>query len=108
MNDNTVNLPRRKLVQISPSDVTVVPQVDQLISDALSIIGAELAFYRGKAKRGINLDLKEAKVVQSYVEALVKLNKEARESSKNEDLSNLSNEELLSLAENLVAKSSKE
>lgn len=108
MTDNNLNLPNRKIVQLNSSDVTVVPQVDTLISDALSIIGAELAFYRSKAKKGLNLDLKEAKVVQSYVEALVKLNKEARESARQEDLSNLSNEELLSLAENLVAKSGKE
>jgi len=107
MTDNNLNLPKRKLVKLQESDVTVVPQVDTLITDALSIIGAELAHYRSKTKKGINLDMKEARIVQSYVEALVKLNKEARETARQEDLSNLSNEELLQLAETLVANNNK-
>lgn len=82
--------------------VNVLPSVDSLVSDAMSIISSELAFYRAKTKRGISLDMKEARIVRDYVDALVKLSKEARECSRQEDLSKLSNEELLQLAVELV------
>jgi len=97
--------PKRRIVlpkktnQVSQSDVTVVPTLDALLTDAKAIIGAELAQYRHKVKKGITLDLKEARAVQGYLDTLVKLSKEERETAQLEDLSNLSDEELLKLAE---------
>jgi hypothetical protein len=85
-------------------DVTIVPTLDALVSDAMSIIGTELSFYRAKTKRGARLDLKEAKVIRDYVEALVKLSKEAREASRHQDLTEMTNEELLQLAMKLISK----
>ena len=79
-----------------------IPAVDLLLHDAKAIIASELAYYRQKTSRGITLDLKEARAVQNYLETLIKLQKEEREASRAQDLSNLSNEELLDLATKLL------
>lgn len=89
-------LPSDKRGQIDPP--TIVPTLESLLSDALSIIGGELAQYRSKSKRGVTLDLKEARAVQGYMEALIKLSREDRERARSEDLTNLSDEELRQLA----------
>lgn len=85
------------------SSVTVVPKVETLLSDALVVIGTELARFRAKVQRGASLDLKEGRAVRDYVEAIVKLSKETRESARAEDLSTLTNEELLQLATSLLS-----
>ena len=96
------NLPKQTSRSNPLTPAVVSPTVDLLINDAVSIIGAELASYKRKIGLGARLDLKEAKIVRDYVEALCKLSKEAREISRAEDLSNLSNEELLQLATQLI------
>jgi hypothetical protein len=102
--------PKRRIVlpkkynQIEDKDVVMVPKLESLMTDALSIIGAELAHYRSKSGRGVTLDLKEARVIQAYMDSLVKMSKEAREQARAEDLSDLSNEELLQLATELNKK----
>ena len=77
---------------------SIIPAVDLLLHDAKAIVAAELAQYRNKTSRGISLDLKEARVVQGYLETLIKLQKEERDQARAEDLSNLSDEELMELA----------
>lgn len=77
---------------------TIIPAVDLLLHDAKSIVAAELAQYRSKVSRGNTLDLKEARVVTNYLDTLIRLQKEEREAARAEDLSNLSDEELLDLA----------
>ena len=72
------------------------------MNDALAIIGSELAQYRNKTKRGITLDLKEARVIANYMDTLTRASKESREQARAEDLSELSNEELLQLATQLA------
>ena len=106
MNDKPNRPPKRTIVrpQLNRDDVTVLPSLSALLDDAKSIIGAELAQYRHKVKRGVTLDLKEARAVQGYMETLVKLSKEERENTRSEDLSSLSNEELLQLATELTRK----
>lgn len=86
-------LPKRE-----ESKVQVINDTDLLLNDAKVIIAAELAHYRSKASRGISLDLKEARVIQGYLDSLTKLQKEEREQARAEDLSNLSDEELMQLA----------
>ena len=99
---------RRKIVmpeksnQLENSDVTVVPSINHLLNDALSIIGAELAQYRAKTSRGVTLDLKEARVIANYMDTLTRASKEAREQARADDLSDLSNEELRQLAMELA------
>lgn len=93
-------LPERKRGEIS--EVNVVPTLESLMSDGLAIIGSELAAYRAKSKRGVMLDLKEARVIQAYMDAVVKLSKEDRERARAEDLANLSDEELKQLASEVL------
>lgn len=100
--DDKPNKPKRRIV-MPPNkepkiETTIVPTLESLMSDAMSIIGSELARYRQKTSRGVTLDLKEARAVQSYMESLVKLSKEDRERTRAEDLVNLSDEELKQLA----------
>lgn len=92
----------RTLRRIIPQAVVVVPTVDRLMNDALSIIGSELACYKSKASKGIRLELKEANAVQGYIETLIKLNRETREAARMHDLSNLSDEELSKLAHEVL------
>lgn len=91
--------------QVDQSTVVVVPTLNTLMSDALSIIGAELTHYRSKTKRGVTLDLKEARVIANYMDTLTRASKESREQARAEDLSELSNEELLQLATSLAKNS---
>jgi len=86
------------------SEVITVAPLERLLADAMNIIGAELAVYRAKTQTGKPLDVREAKAVQGYVDTLVKLSKEAREQTRSQDLANLTNEELLQLATELVNK----
>jgi hypothetical protein len=92
----------RKKILGEVNELTVIPSVEALVCDALSVISSELSFYKAKTARGARLDMKEARVVRDYVEALCKLTREAREAAKQEDLSNLSDKELLELASTLV------
>ena len=107
MNDQTKK-PKKRIVlpkktnQVDPDEVTVVPTLNSLMNDALAIIGSELAQYRNKTKRGITLDLKEARVIANYMDTLTRASKESREQARAEDLSELSNEELLQLATQLA------
>jgi hypothetical protein len=81
---------------------SVIPAVDILVNDAKAIICSELARYRTKSERGVTLDLKEARVIQGYLETLIKLQREEREQARSDDLSNLTNEELLELASKVL------
>lgn len=107
MTDETIK-PKRRIVmpekknQIEQSDVVVVPSLNTLMNDALSIIGCELAQYRAKTARGITLDLKEARVIANYMDTLTRASKESREQARAEDLSELSDEELIQLVTKFV------
>jgi hypothetical protein len=95
--------------KLDTSNVAVVPKIESLLSDALVVIGSELARYRAKAARGASLDTHESRAVREYVECICKLSKEAREAARQQDLSSLTNEELLQLAtEMLSANNSKD
>lgn len=99
---NNDDKPRRRIAmppkhETPDLEVTVIPSVEALFNDALAIIGSELSQYRSKTKRGLTLDLKEAKAVQGYMDTLVRLNKENREAAKQLELHDLSDEELKQL-----------
>ncbi len=80
----------------------IIPATDILLHDARCIVAAELAQYRQKVSRGITLDLREARVVQGYLETLIRLQKEERDQARSEDLSNLNDEELMELASKVL------
>ena len=94
--------PKKSKLDLKESNI--IPATEILLHDAKAILGAELAHYRSKVVRGVTLDPREARIVQGYLESLVKIQKEEREQSKDEDLSNLSNEDLLKLAASVLKK----
>lgn len=96
---------RRKIINLDVDVATndqPVTSINDLVSDAMAIIAHELRHYRSKTSRGANLDLKEARVVSNYLDTLTRANKEAREAARQHDLSNLSNEELMQLASQVL------
>ena len=99
--------PRRIILPSKKKKVTletssIIPATELLLHDAKAIIGAELAHYRSKAVRGVTLDPKEARIVQGYLESLVKIQREEREISEAQDLSALSDSELMRLAKRVL------
>ena len=94
-------LPPKKR-QVSLETSSIIPATELLLHDAKAIIGAELAHYRSKAVRGVTLDPKEARIVQGYLESLVKIQREEREIAETQDLSTLSDVELLRLAKRVL------
>ena len=92
--------PKKRPVTLETS--SVIPATELLLHDAKAIIGAELAHYRSKAVRGVTLDPKEARIVQGYLESLVKIQREEREMSEAQDLSSLSDSELMHLAKRVL------
>ena len=97
-----IKKPKRRIV-LPKQDITIVPKVESLLSDAMIIISTELSRYKDKVlKRGAMLDLKEARVVANYVESITKLNKEARESARMNDFSKMSDTELRELMDTVL------
>ena len=92
--------PKKRTISLQNS--SIIPATELLLHDAKAIIGAELAHYRSKAVRGVTLDPKEARIVQGYLESLVKIQREEREIAATQDLSTLSDVELLHLAKRVL------
>ena len=92
--------PKKRRVSLETS--SIIPATELLLHDAKAIIGAELAHYRSKAVRGVTLAPKEARIVQGYLESLVKIQREEREIAETQDLSTLSDTELLHLAKRVL------
>lgn len=101
-NSSNSNPRRIKLPKIEKA-APAAPSLNQLMNDAMNIVGAELAHYKAKTAKGITLDLKEARVVANYIDVLTKASKESREQARANDLSDLSNEELIQLASSLAS-----
>jgi hypothetical protein len=98
--------PKKKTVTLETS--SIIPATELLLHDAKAIIGAELAHYRSKAVRGVTLDPKEARIVQGYLESLVKIQREEREIAETQDLSRLSDTELMHLAKRVLENNNKQ
>lgn len=81
--------------KISASSVMLVPSVENLLSDALSTIGNELARLSRKSINPNGLPRDEARILQGYIKSLVDLSKEAREREKNVDLTDYSDDEIV-------------
>jgi hypothetical protein len=78
------------------------PSVDSMMADALGVIQLEITKFKTKVAQGRSLDSREAKTLQGYIKSLVDLSREDRERLKEQDLSELSTEELLALLGNKV------
>ena len=98
--------PKKRSVTLETS--SIIPATELLLHDAKAIIGAELAHYRSKSVRGVTLDTKEARIVQGYLESLVKIQREEREIAETQDLSSLSDTELMHLAKRVLENNNKQ
>ena len=98
--------PKKRSVTLESS--SIIPATELLLHDAKAIIGAELAHYRSKAVRRVTLDPKEARIVQGYLESLVKIQREEREIAETQDLSALSDVELMRLAKRVLENNNKD
>ena len=98
--------PKKRSVTLESS--SIIPATELLLHDAKAIIGAELANYRSKAVRGVPLAPKEARIVQGYLESLVKIQREEREIAETQDLSALSDVELMRLAKRVLENNNKQ
>ena len=98
--------PKKRSVTLESS--SIIPATELLLHDAKAIIGAELAHYRSKAVRGVTLDPKEARIVQGYLESLVKIQREEREIAGTQVLSALSDVELMRLAKRVLENNNKQ
>lgn len=87
-----------------PLNAVVVPSLETLLSDTLVVLGSELTHLRSKTKSGAKLDGAETKQFQLYVDSLVKIAREARETSKkaDEDLSKISDDDLIELVNKIL------
>lgn len=75
----------------------IFPSVDHMISDALDILQLEITKYKTRVQQGRSLNSQEAKILQGYMKSLVDLSREDRERTKEEDLADLTTEELVAL-----------
>ena len=90
--------------RISRPNIVVSTGVEDLINDAISVIAIEISRYSGRVQKGITLTLAESRIVQGYIKALCELSKERREQESHQDLSNMNDEQLLSLVQKLLDK----
>jgi hypothetical protein len=83
-------------------NITVLDDTDAVLQDALSILNSQILKFRIKVNKGQDLKLDETRMLCSMIKSLVEVSKETRERSKSDDLSNLTDAELLKLLEDKV------
>src|SRR5690242_2484931 len=95
----------RRIIPVN--QIREIPEPDTLIADILNIFQKEITQFANKSRNGIlagkNLSPEDARVLQGYAKQLVELSKEARERQKAEDLSKMTDAELLAAMDTLKA-----
>jgi len=86
-----------------PLTVTFDVSTETILRDAKNIIALEIARYSSKVNKNQFLTLQEARVVQGYIETLVKTQKEEREALESLNLANKSDAELIELVKKLTS-----
>lgn len=85
----------KRLVSLNDTKIVHAPDVEQVLSDALSIINIEVIKFHSQVKRGVSLSSEEGRLFNNYIKSLCELNKEARESRKQADLGGLNTIEMI-------------
>jgi hypothetical protein len=86
-------------LRMGMSDISV----DTMMTDAMETLAVEISRFRVKVGRGNTLDIKESRILQGYLDTLLKMKKELREEERDSKMDKLSNEELLLLAKKVLA-----
>lgn len=91
------------------SQVSTLTKTSRILEDALSVISQQVDHMRIKSNQGFKLAQDEAYLLNSYIKSLVGLSKEEREREKAEkelhNLTNLTDEQLLELAQKKLIES---
>lgn len=85
------------------SEITEVPPVEGILAKTISTIANEITKLHNRSHVAALSD-REAKVLQGYVKSLVDLSREQRERDKANDMSDMSYEELLEFAKQIISK----
>jgi len=75
----------------------ILPNVDAMLEDALSILRTEIVQFKTKVQQGRALNPVEAKILQGYIKSLVDLSKEERDRAKDADLGDMTMDQLMEL-----------
>lgn len=89
--------------------VTREASTENMVNDAMSILGEQLEKLKLKSRSG-TFDVTEADLLKTYIKSLCELSREEREITKQaqeNDLSKLTNEQLLELAQAELQKAAK-
>lgn len=97
MSQRRIVLPHKQ-PKIKEDNVISIDTVNSVLEDAIRVISLEMVKFRGKVNQGYSLSPAEARVFQGYIKSMVDLSKEARERERSDDLSKLSDEEVVLLA----------
>lgn len=108
MTKRIVDTKPKAIVKVEVSDTLLVPDIQCAFSNAIGVIAKEIMRLHSKVNRGVSLDFHESKSLREYVASLVAISKEAREAAKTSDLSQLSNEDLLKLAQSIATNKQEE
>ncbi len=100
-----IKLPPEKQTRMDLKMITTEVSVESVLDDAMQTAAMEVARYRMKVARGNTLDPKEARIIQGWIETLIKAKKEQRETEKDAKMDKMSNEQLLEIARRVVANS---
>lgn len=90
--------PKRTTPTYKKSDIIILPELQEVLDDAASIVQTELAKLRRRSEVGsIPMDLDTARVLQGYIKSAIDLSKEARERDKDSDADDMSDREVLEM-----------
>lgn len=95
------------LTPIKPNEIAEVPPVDNILSKAISVIANEvdkLSSMSFNASRTSPMQDKTARILQGHIKTIIELSKEQREREKMDDLSKMSDSELMAAAKEILSK----
>lgn len=99
----------RRIIPVNA--IREIPEPDTLIADILNIFQKEITQFANKSRLGIiqgkTLPAEDARVLQGYAKMLVELSKEGRERQKAEDLSKMTDAELVAAMDTIRAQLTK-
>lgn len=104
MDDQDSNEPRRPTrrhltVIKSHSKLSLVPTVENVMNDAISLLAKEVAEMQQRYSRpGVPMDIRDAAKLSKFVKSLIEISREERAREAADDLSKMSNEQLMEMA----------
>lgn len=92
--------------QIVRSGSSLFSPAQVILADALDTVGTEIVRLNQRAKQAA-LNPNEARTLQGYIKSLIDINREQRENDKGNDAADMTDEELMAIAEQLLKENKK-